>query len=547
LTFNVNEATCNTANGSVTVTALGATSYTYLWSDNQTTSIAVDLAGGDYTVTVFDPLFCEYSASVSVGVIGQPTADVSVTNVSCFNGNDGELSISVTSGTTPFSYLWFDGTTSNMIANLTEGVYQVTVYDASLCGLPLTVSVSEPNQIITSINTINQINCFSESNGEIEVVATGGAGSNYTYTWSNAQTTAQTTGLSSGTYLVTVMDENLCQEIVSYNLTEPANLSINLTPTNPLCAGDVNGSVSSIVSGGITPYNYTWSNTNSSNSISGLSAGSYTITVVDDNSCVQTATALLTEPSIIVINLISSTNASCSYLADGLINISATGGAGGYAYAWSNGTNNDILSGVNAGTYTVTITDTNGCAETFTTSISEGTVTAAFTASITQEGLPTEVSFVNESENAFYYNWDFNNGLSSTNETPSTQYTLSGEYTITLTASIDDDFICSDTAYQTINVVIETGYMIPIVFSPNNDGVNDIFTINGENIAEMEGKIFNRWGQELFSWDKPKSGWDGRTYSGVETPEGTYFYVIKVKETANSNWEEFTGSVTLVR
>src|SRR5690606_16791085 len=141
--------------------------------------------------------------------------------------------------------------------------------------------------------------------------------------------------------------------------------------------------------------------------------------------------------------------------------------------------------------------------------------------------MPLDVVFGNNSSTGVTYDWNFGDGTPNTNTTaPTHTYTNIGNYTATLIVS---DGVCSDTASVIIEVIGQSSIVIPNVFTPNGDGSNDVFTVEGTNLESVEGEIFNRWGQKMFEWNGVKGYWDGRTQSGTEVPDGTYFYIIKAK------------------
>lgn len=141
------------------------------------------------------------------------------------------------------------------------------------------------------------------------------------------------------------------------------------------------------------------------------------------------------------------------------------------------------------------------------------------------------------------YDWDFGNGNTDTIFEPSQVYGQTGTYTVTL---IVTDGICYDTATVTITAIGESVIIIPNVFTPNGDASNDMFMVGGENLEEVEGEIYNRWGQKLYEWNSVTGGWDGRTLSGEVVPDGTYFFIINAKGTDGKEYFE-KGTVTLIR
>src|SRR5205807_371901 len=157
----------------------------------------------------------------------------------------------------------------------------------------------------------------------------------FTYSWSNGATTASLSGLSAGSYSVTVTDANSCNATGSYTVTEPAVLAANVTGTNVSCNGGTNGTAASSPSGGTSPYTYSWSNGATTASLSGLSAGSYSVTVTDAHSCVATGSYTVTQPAVLAAN-VTGTNVSCNGGTNGTAASAPSGGTSPYTYSWSN-------------------------------------------------------------------------------------------------------------------------------------------------------------------------------------------------------------------
>ena len=221
-------------------------------------------------------------------------------------------------------------------------------------------------------------------------------------------------------------------------------------------------------------------------------------------------------------------------------NLSATGGV---SYQWDNGLGSGQNQTVNPSIttlYTVTGTDANGCVNTDDVLVTIISINATINPSSTTGLIPLTVIFGNGSSTGagFSYEWNFGNGDTSTLFEPSYEYTETGNYLVIL---IVTDGFCYDTAMVYIEVIDESSVIIPNVFTPNGDGSNDFFGINGVNITFEEGEIYNRWGQLMFSWSTVGAHWDG-----VDAPDGTYFYIIKAKGIDDKEYLE-KGTLSLFR
>ncbi|MFH1320783.1 MAG: PKD domain-containing protein [Bacteroidota bacterium] len=362
LSMTSTPATCGLNDGTATVTASGgAGSYSYSWSPSGGSgAIASNLSTGTYTVTVTDANNCTQTDNITVINTGGPTANItSSVNVSCFGDTDGEATVSVTGGTVPFTYSWSDGQTTTTATGLAAGFYTVTVTDAGGCIATDTVTITQPSIIIITLGSTG-ITCNGGSDGSIVSGATGGVPS-YTYLWDDvmAQTTATATGLTSGTYCVTVTDANGCTAMNCDSIIEPAG--ITLTPTStPAACGFSDGTAAVTVTGGSTPYFYLWSDGQTTTTATGLTAGSYNITITDANGC--------TAVSSVVVNGIGGptltttiTDITCNGGNDGSATVTASLGTIPYTYLWSDGQATSTATGLTSGTYDVTVTDASGC------------------------------------------------------------------------------------------------------------------------------------------------------------------------------------------
>jgi hypothetical protein len=190
----------------------------------------------------------------------------------------------------------------------------------------------------------------------------------YNYSWSNGATTPSIMNLKAGTYTITVTDSKGLSKTSSIVITEPKPISVSLTTKNVSCAQANNGSITATVNGGVTPYQFNWSNGSTSNSITGLSPATYILKITDANGCSSSTSYVITEPLALSLNVVVSGNN---------VDLSVTGGVGPYSYSWSNGAITQDLTNVPNGTYTVVVKDANNCSST-----KSATVNVSLTASI---------------------------------------------------------------------------------------------------------------------------------------------------------------------
>ena len=290
-------------NGCVTATVTGGTPvYSYSWSPNiGNTSNICGLAAGTYSVTVTDANGCTKSASVTVETDPAVIAVInSSSNLLCHGDNTGSAHVNASGGTSPYSYYWSPSGGTGATANgLAAGNYTVTVSDFYGCTATDNVTINEPAILMASINTSTDVLCRGDHSGSATVTPGGGT-SPYSYYWSpSGGTGATANGLAAGNYTVTVSDFNGCTATDNVTINEPASaISILSTSSTPSCSdNNNNGTVTVSASGGTGTLTYSWSPATGTcptcTTMTDLSAGTYTVTVVDANGCTATANAIV--------------------------------------------------------------------------------------------------------------------------------------------------------------------------------------------------------------------------------------------------------------
>ncbi len=287
------------SDGTATANASGGmTPYTYLWSVGLATSQTVTgLAAGSYSVTVSDALGAFRVALAQVTDPAPVVISTQVVDVSSPGASDGSISTIAFGGTAPYSYVWSNGATGSIINNLLAGTYCVTLTDANACSYVDCAIVGQAQSTITLSISTTDVTCNGGNDGSISLSATGGS-SPYTFSWSNGLPSLSTqTGLSTGSYSVTVTDAIGASSVGSAVLLAPPAITITLAVTDESGPGMNDGSISSNVSGGIAPYTYNWNSGISSSSISNLSAGTYCVTIIDQNACTASSCGTVNQSS----------------------------------------------------------------------------------------------------------------------------------------------------------------------------------------------------------------------------------------------------------
>lgn len=544
--FNNTSCTANT--GSATVSVSGGTApYTYSWSPSGgNAATANGLGVGTYTVTVTDNNGCQDTAMVNISTLNGPViSNPQQTNVTCFGLSDGTASVTVSGGTAPYTYSWSpSGGNAATATGLSSGTYTVTVTDNAGCSATQTFNITEPTVLVATTSSVTPANC-GVSNGAASVSVTGGNGI-YTYSWSpSGGSAASASGLAAGSYVVTVTDQNGCQDTANVLITTVGGPTINVvTQNNVSCNGGSDGSITVSASGANPPYTYQWSPVGgNAATASNLSAGTYTVTVTDSLGCVSVQTFTISQPNPIVPNA-TTTAANCA-TNDGSISLSPSGGTAPYTYSWSPvGSTNSSISNIAGGVYTVTITDANNCTYT-------GSVTVPVTGNLNVDITPTTASIIQgdsvqlvaSGQSNYTYSWSPSTGLSCTNcSNPYAAPNVTTVYYVTVT----DGSSCSGTDSILITVDIKCGEVFfPTIFSPNNDGLNDVQCVLGNCIGAIEWAVYSRWGEKLFETTDPKACWDG-TYKGKLMNTGVYVYKLRAV-LFNGDIIEQQGNFTITR
>jgi hypothetical protein len=358
--------------GSATVSATGGAPYTYTWSPSGgNAATAAGLSAGVYTCVTTNS--CGLTASRTV-TITQPatalSASNSVTNVLCRSAATGAINLTPAGGTSPYTFNWGAGITTEDRTGLIAGAYTCTITDNNGCTTTSNATITQPASALSASNVVTNISCFAGSNGAINLTPAGGT-AGYTFNWGGGVTTEDRTGLLAGAYTCTITDANGCTTTSNATITQPATaLSASNVVTNILCRGAATGAINLTATGGTGAYTYNWGGGITTEDRTGLLAGAYTCTITDANGCTTTSNATVTQPATALSASNVVTNISCFGGSNGAINLTPAGGTGAYTFLWSTGHTTEDRTGLLAGAYTCTITDANGC-----TTTSNATVT----------------------------------------------------------------------------------------------------------------------------------------------------------------------------
>ena len=538
----------------ITVTAhggMGSDMYSINGGVSQSSNVFTGLAAGTYTVSIIDSIGCVVALS-PITIINPDSIIVGViasSQVSCNNASDGMITVNPTGGTGAYTYSLNGGTaqSSNVFSGLSTGTYSIMVYDANGCTAPYgsPIIIANPTLLSATGTGSAQVSCNNASDGMITVTASGGTGV-YTYTLNGtvAQSSNVFTGLGAGTYSISVFDDMGCSATISsITILNPDPITFSAFQTGISCSGIALGSVTINAHGGTPPYEYSIDgglNFYTSNVFDTLKPQVLQIVITDANNCsTQMTDFVVTEysPLAATVNVMSGNK--CNGSSDASVQVNATGGTDTYYYMVDNSTpsTTNTISGLAAGDHTISVIDGNGCkidvpfAIQSIAAINIDLLTVGDANCMGKQDGSIQVSVTGGVE-PYTYSWS--NGA----VTPILTGLDAGTYTLTLT----DGNGCKDEFSRTVNPGnTEEQLTINNAFSPNGDGINDLWIIkNIELYPDNTLTVVNRWGNEIYTINGYQNNWDGS-----QLDEGTYFYILKVKMCETDR--TFKGYVTIVR
>lgn len=563
---NIQHTSCfGSSNGSLIVNITGGSGpYDFNWNNYAfpNNNMINNLQAGVYLLNVTDANGCTV---VNQFTINEPTelnvAVVNVVDISCNGFNDGQIFTSTSGGTAPYSYQWNQSaSTTPNINGLGIGYHVVAVTDANGCWDTASVNINEPSAVGTVVQGHDTI--CPGGVAALNATAFGGVG-NYTYYWNNGNTGATQNVSPSATSMYTVyaVDGNGCTgatDSVSVLVNDISLVNLSVVPDTSLCVGE-SYSISANISGGIGNYTYNWGNgvgqgqgpfvvTPSSNT-------NYVVTITDEcGNSINEVVEVEVNP-LPAVYLIPQTKTSCGEAVFSMQNSSSN--PTGSTYYWDFGDNtsstdeNPTHVYNQSGSYQVVLTVTSpfGCVnsnQTYMNAFVNIKPKADFEPNPYETTmLDPEITFENFSLDANFYNWNLGDGTTSQVQSPVHEYKDHGTYVVTLIASNING--CKDTVVKEVLIEPEYNFFIPNAFTPDGDGLNDVFTAVGDEINEFEMQIFNRWGELIYETNDLQNGWDGTAKGGSEVSmEGVYVYNIKLRD-----WEglyhKYVGKVSLLK
>ncbi len=538
-TVSVKHINCNGLNnGIINVLAQGGNGgYSYqAGALSNTSGNFTNLTANTYTINVTDNKGCSKSITQT---ITEPLAlvinNVTTTTVSCFNGNDGALNLSVLGGFPNYTYTLLPQNINSTVGNFTNLVsttYTILAKDNNLCSVTTIINITQPNAILFSPPIVKNITCFGGSDGFVNTSANGGIG-NLMYSIDNFATTNNSgafNNLQAATYTVYVKDSKNCSTSTLVTLSQSSPIKIDsIANILPQCYGLPNGKIFLKASGGKGQLTIKFNNVSYINPITlnNLKAGNYYFEFLDSLGCFKDTSIVLTEPTVINTDPKVLFTNICEGNSLGKVLLNTSGGTLPYSYVVAPSfaiVNNDTLFGLGEGIYTIIVRDANGCSHnnTFIVGLNPNSLNVVNTAqgvTCLSKGNDGSITAAANGGNAPYLYSLNNNGFSTINIFDSLIYDI---YTVT----VKDAFGC--TAKDTITVPFANccSAFLANSFSPNGDDVNDIYKpISGATYQIIKFAIYNRFGNQVFTTNDEKVGWDG-TYKGIPIDYDTYFVIF---------------------
>ncbi|MFN0035885.1 MAG: choice-of-anchor L domain-containing protein [Saprospiraceae bacterium] len=557
------------ANGTASAVASGGNSpYTYLWDANsQTSQTATGLASNEYHVTITDANGCIAKDTTFVQQQQELNTHAEAQAPGCHDGFDGTAAvISIFYGATPadladFSYTWNTSPQqSGLNATGLQGgqTYTVTATDLLGCTATANFLVGNPPPMETSVTGFADTECNGDATGWASARAEGG-NAPYQWFWNGGTTPNDSlaTGLTAGTYRVTITDSNGCPGTSSVTIGEPNLLRVQLAPTPVKCFGESTGSAKAFPSGGTAPYQFAWANGTQTAELKNLAAGIYTMNVTDANGCITPASVEISQPAEAVAGSATMEQPRCNGGHDGRIFLNGTGGTPPYRYALDSKPFNGspIQIGITAGNYAPKIMDSNGCE--FLLAPIDVTQPDPILVDLGPDiqilfGQDTQLlAVVQNAQGMVQYAWRMEDSLWLGCLDCRNPAVYSLEFPTYFEVSVTDSVGCRAEDQILVSTEKPRKVYVPTGFSPNADFTNDLLLVHGQSGSKaVDFKVFDRWGELVFqlkdfAFNDETKGWDGN-FRDQPCDPGVYVWVLEV-EYVDGVREVFKGNTTLIR
>lgn len=526
-------------------TTAGVFDYTYSWTgpggftSNQKN--ITNILAGEYSVAVTDANNCTTNSNFNITQPTEVMVAVTKTDVTCHNNNDGSITVDITGGVLPYEISWNNLASGTTLNDLAAGTYTVTVVDGNNCTKVVAIEIEQPVFFIDPV--VTPISCNGAADASIRLNLTGGV-TPINITWDDdANAGLQRNNLAAGTYRAVITDSNLfqCPIEETFIITNPAVLVVTEVITDATdCALPNSGSINLTVSGGTAPYIFSWNSGQTSEDLTNIPGGDYTVEITDANGCSFTKQYSVFRQEPLAISLLETQITECE-LQSVMQETKAivTGGFPPYNYAWSSGVvpmnDNSSMTTFQNGAYSLTVTDANNCTSTASFSVNLPTIgTPLFSyASFAQNSfnilsIEDPIQFTNLSTSPYEnITWTFGDGSEKVStENPVHTYDETGTFNVVLAVEYANG--CIQTYEQEIEITKGYSLVNPTGFTPNNDGFNDFFRPSFRGLIQIEMKIFDTWGTLIYFEENTTNlkGWDG-FINDKPAENGNYLLLVK--------------------
>ena len=539
------EININTTGGRQIEVSTGVFDYSHAWTGpNGYTSNLQNLSGliaGTYNLTVTDKSGCTDTLEVILNQTDEIIIDYTPTEIECYGDNNASITInSISGGNAPYTIAWSNLGSGMVQNNLSAGTYIITVTDNTNCEKQATVIIDEAP--IFSINpTVTQVSCFGENDASISLNLVGGIAP-VTLVWNDATTAGvERNNIGPGSYTVTITDGTPCVITETFTIVEPDPLALSANVTDALDCDDANsGAINLIVTGGTLPLSYSWSNGATTEDLSSIPPGDYSVVITDANNCEITESWTVNRFEPLAVDVETITDFDCvTRFVSQTFEAKPSGGIPPYQLSWSSGTisgaNNEFMEPLANGLVILDIVDSFGCTTSYSVNVDIPVLgDANFTSNsigFSNYGfysIQDPIQFTNTAIGDYVsVFWDFGDGNFSTEENPIHTYVNEGTFVITQTVTYP--FGCVYT--HIITLIVEKGYslMVPNAFTPNEDHLNDFFTPESIALSDMVLNIYDTWGSLIYSeTGEDLKGWNGKI-NGANAENGNYYYTLTGK------------------
>ena len=539
------EININTTGGRQIEISPGVFDYSYSWTGpNGFTSNLQNLSGlisGTYNLTITDKSSCTDTLEVILNQTDEIIIDYTATEIECYGDNNASITINnISGGNPPYTIAWSNlgsGMTQN---NLSAGTYTITITDDTNCEKQAVIVIDEA-PLFRITPDVTQVSCFGENDARIILNLEGGIDP-VSLVWDDDSTAGvERNNIGPGTYTVTITDGTPCEITETFTITEPVALSLSATTTDALDCDDSNtGAINLIVTGGTLPLSYSWSNGSTTEDLSSIPPGDYSVNITDANNCVISESWTINRFEPLTADVETITDFDCeTRFVNQTFEAKISGGIPPYQLSWSSGTvsgnNNQFMNTSQNGLVILDVVDSFGCTTNYSLNV-EIPVLGDATFNINSTGFSTygfysksdPIQFTNTSIGDYIaVSWDFGDGNFSIEENPTHTYVSEGSFIITQTVTYP--FGCVYT--QVITLIIEKGYSLitPNAFTPNNDGLNDYFAPESIALSNMTLNIYNTWGSLIYSeTGEDLQGWDGKV-NDTNAENGNYYFTLTAK------------------